>query len=362
MAEGEPWTFEQLGGPKNVITLSGWQAPHGRERKGAVIKDGVHVRKTEYTYPGRNANPTRHVFGIGYDDVTLKGRFRDRADGQGSARAKVEEFKAFVSDQQRVRVSWGNLVDFEGFIESFVPGRESFGEVEYEIKINVDVDLLNKEPIKRNVKKHKHPALTAHSIATDMGNAFKTVPRVPTTTLFEGISDLLQFPASVANSVLEFTDGLVTTVTSTFGAFRKAADSIDNVEKATVAQLNRLASCAATLQATLNTFKSTYAAVPADVAIVTQRTNEYIRHWESQASIEKSIRESCAQLADLRRDVGVLLVGRIKATYMAKQGDSWELISILFYGAPDRANDIRSANDLIPGQSPIPGNEYVIPV
>src|SRR5262245_13842563 len=122
VTEGKPWRFEQLAGDRKVIELSGWAAPLGRPRQGAVVRDGIQIRKAETFYPESDAGPTRHVFGRRYMPWELRGRFRDRADGVDFAKHQTEMLKAFVADAQLCRISWGDILSGVGFIDEFDPG------------------------------------------------------------------------------------------------------------------------------------------------------------------------------------------------------------------------------------------------
>jgi hypothetical protein len=51
----------------------------------------------------------------------------------------------------------------------------------------------------------------------------------------------------------------------------------------------------------------------------------------------------------------------VLTTYVARDGDTWEAISMIFYFDPSRGNDVRDANAISAGQSPPPGTEYVVP-
>lgn len=360
MAEAKTWRFEQLGGERKSFELAGWAAPHGRPRQGAVVSDGLEIRKTEYFYPGNEAGPTRHVFGRRYKPFELNGRFRDRSDGQNFAKAQTEMVKAFVADQQRVRVGWGDIVSIEGFIESFVPGRESEGEVEWQLKIAVDVDLLAK-PKKRTVSKPVDTSYIAKLIAGDLAQMLSGIPHTPGTDLLEGVASLIGLPSALAGSFLEAIDSLVSQVTGAFGKFQSACNDISNIEKATFAQLNRLATTATQLQGALAALRETYTNAGVDAALLTERSLDQAKHWSGQSAAELAMLDIAAQLGEVNRVVSVQLAGKARRSYKARHGDTWESIATAMYGAPGRANDIRNANGVGPGEAPIPGREYVIP-
>jgi len=361
VATAKLWRFEQLGGLKKVLELSGWAAPHGRPRQDAVVRDGVEIRKAEYHYPGAVGRPTRHVFGATYLPWELQGRFRDRSDGQNFAKAKREELKAFVLDAQRVRISWGDILSVEGFLDKFDPGHESEGEVEWRLTCSIDVDLLATPP-KRKVAKPVDVSYVSKLIAADMGVLLASAPHIPSTNLFDSIDNLLGFPSAIAGEFLEITDSLVSVVTGVAGKFQKAANSISNIEKATFGQLNRLATVSVQLQGAIAALKETYTNAEVDAVLLGQRASENLKFWSAQSAAEAAMEDILAQLGELNRVAQIQLLGRVRQTYVALFGDTWESISTKFYGGPWRAADLRDANDVGIGAEPVPGVEYVIPL
>ncbi len=356
-----PWVFEQLGGERKELTLTGWQAPYGRPHQQPVVTDGIEIRKTEVYYPGDERGPTRHIFGRKYTPWELQGRFRDRADGKGFALAKVEEVKSFVSDQQRVRASWGGLLSAEGFIDKFEPSRESEGEVEWKLTFSVDVDLFDKAK-KRKVQKPKSIGSSEQLARQDLKKALANVPHTPTTSIFDALDSILGLPGNVGGALVESFDSLVTLLTSTAGSFQKAANSISDVEKAAFGELNRLASVSNQMQGACGALRESYTNVPTDVLLLRERAGENARTWKAQSATEAALRDLAAEMADVRVAVQLATRGSASRTYVARQGDTFESISTQFYGAPSRASDIRAANNVPVGQNPIPGVDYLLPV
>ena len=66
----------------------------------------------------------------------------DRDGGPGYAIAKAKEVSDFVRDKQEVRISWGDVVSYDGFIKWFEAARESEGEIEWKLHILIDEDNL----------------------------------------------------------------------------------------------------------------------------------------------------------------------------------------------------------------------------
>ena len=53
--------------------------------------------------------------------------------------------------------------------------------------------------------------------------------------------------------------------------------------------------------------------------------------------------------------------GQAATRITAKGGDTWETLSIRAYGAPDKADTLRTANGIRYATPPVPGTSYVVP-
>ncbi len=359
MAQAKTWFFEQLGGAKKSIELSGWQAPHGRPRQKPVVTDGIETRKSEVYYPGDDRGPTLHLFGRKYTPWELEGRFRDRSDGVGFAVAMTEKVKAFVGDQQRVRISWGDILSVEGFLDSFAPGREAEGEVAWKLTASIYVDLFAKRV--RKAKPAKTIGLAAQLAKLDLEMALAGVPHTPTASVFDALDSILGLPANVAGAFVESLDGIVDLFTSTAGAFQKAAGGISDVEKATFASLNRLASVSSQMQGAAGALRETFTNADADAVLLRECATENARLWKGQSATEAALADLVGETADIQVAIQLAKRGAASQSYVVREGDSFESISTQFYGSPDRASDIRAANKIPAGQAPIPGAELLIP-
>lgn len=340
------WRFQQLGGPLKTLELAESAAPHGRARKSPVVTDGVEMRESETYYPD-NDTPTRHVFGDRQEPWEIKGRFRDRGKGGGVgfAKAKTEEVKAFYRDHQRCRITWGDIVSVVGLITRFSPGRESAGEVAWEMTIKVDSDDFAEKPKKRKVDTQK-PVDYANRIRNLMRESLNKLPR----------------DTSMNGDIFDAVDSLVSVVTTATGALQSAADDVASFEKGLLGQLNRIDSAVAQVRNAVFVFKETFTSLEAGVALQRERSEENLRLWDSQTSAEEAVRETLAELAVMDRAVKAAKSGKTRTTHEARQGDTWESISTQHYGTPDRAIDIIAANNVPAGSKPVPGVEYIIPV
>lgn len=340
MAQGKLWVFEQLGGFQKTLTLSGEAAPHGRARKGAVVRTPIKAR-TERTYYGGSSEPTRHVFGVKYDDWELKGRFRDRDLGSGGALAKRAEVEAFVADLQQVQVSWGDIIVFTGFIDEFDPGIEAESEIEWVMRLSIDRNDGTAPPVVRHVKAPQ-----------DATAAIQKALSAVTTSIHT---------AGLPRDLFDIIDNLLNVFTGTVSALTSVASQVRNFKEATFAEINRVFSAVEAVRAAGLSLRESFISSPSDVVAIRGRADDLGQLLRSQATAEEQMRAALAECAEIERSADRARVGRIKTTYTAATGDTWESISRRFYGDVDRANDLREANSAGPGVQPFPGFQYLIP-
>lgn len=334
------WVFRQLAGDKKVLKLDGWSAPMGRPRQSPVVTDGLDIRIQDNYYAGKSA-PTRHIFGRKYSDLQITGRFRDRAFYQGYAKDKVQEVKSFVSDAQQCLITWGTTMQVVGIIQSFNPARESEGEVEYNITIKVDYDKLAVD--KKEIKQSKTPPNYSSAIAKFFTEAFKTPPVEP----------------KMKGSILDALESGISLITGAVGEMQSVADQITSFEKATFAEFGRLISTIGAARQVALSLRDIYLNVPAQTQLLSQRAEDQIALLNAQAIANSSLAAALKEMAEFEQTIERTRAGQIKSIYTAKTGDTWESISVLFYNSPDRAADLRAANDNI--EKPVPGLEYFIP-
>ncbi len=341
-SEGKTWVFEQVGGEGRYLFLSGWAAPFGRPRQGAVVKPVLRARTERTYYPGSNT-PTRHVFGVKYDDWELKGRFRDRDLGKGGAKIKTEEAKAFVRDLLPVRISWGDVLVFSGFLDELEIGYESEAEIEWTLKVSIDNDEMAATP-GANLSDIPSPS----DLSTDLGAALDAITAVVALTALPG-------------SIGDLVDSAVDSFRSVTGTVRGIVDQITTFKDATFAQINRAVAGVNQLREAGVELRETLLSIPSEQRGVGQRATDIVQLQVSQATVEDQIRDSLATGAEIERGTVFARIGRIKATFVAAEGDTWEAVSSRVYGSPDRASDLREANGAPAGQNPVPGAMYLIP-
>jgi predicted RecB family endonuclease len=334
----------RFAGPKRTLELSGWSAPSGRPYKKVVCHDGIEARQARVYYPGTDDAPTRHVFGVKYESLEFEGRLRDRElGGAGGCTQKIEEIKQFVKDQQRVRFTWANVISVQGFISKFSPGRESTGECEYKLTLDVDVDDF----ADRKVTKVQRRAPDDY------------------TSLIEGwvrAIDLVMPPdVELGGSVLDLADSLTNALQSTVGNLVNAANGISDFSKATLGQLHKIATLTTTIKTACVITQEAITSLSAADAVVREASDNNMKLWASQASVEDSMRQMAATSAAANRAARIAAAGKTRTTYAVQAGDTWESISSAFYGSPDRAVELQVANGLT-GGPPAPGTTIRIPV
>lgn len=343
MADGVPFRIEQLapsGG--RTVDLFGWDAPHGRPRQGAVLRAVVEQRASRTRYPG-SKRVTRHVFGPDFPDIELKGRFR-----RSQVQQKTETMQALVVEGLPVRISWGKMLVAEGFLRSFDPGFEGASkdgatEVEWTLKIEVD----------------DYPHLTKNDSLIPRAHP----PRDYTNAIIAAMLAIgadLKVPTYLGNPLDLITDAL-DKVTGFVSELASLTDGLTDFKNAAFATLNRIRGAAQNVIRAGLELRKVMESIGPEATAIGDRFNE-LEGMTKTPSVQEQIRQMTKEARNLDEAADKAIVGKIKTTYVAKDGDTWESISSAFYGSPSRANDIRAANLAGPGEQVKPGVEYLIPV
>lgn len=333
--------FSQLGGENLELELAGAFAPHGRPRKGPVVTDEISVRETEVYYPG-NSIPTRHLFGTREEPWELQGRFSDRNGGAGYARTLTEYIKRFVADQQQIAVAWNGIVAATGIIKSFAPARESEAEIAWKMKILIDEDLLR---VTRQAQpREADPKTHVLNIADYIKEAWESAVDVPP-TLEVGLVDSLS--------------SLIGSINSAFASVAHVADSIQSFEQGLVSELRRLRAGLRQLRTSVIKARNAYLDLQANAAVLSSSSDDSLRFWEAQGTTGAAMLLAIEEIQRMDAAATSAERGKIKAIYIAREGDTWESIAVQMLGGSGRAGDIRAANGAT--GNPIPGTEYIIP-
>ena len=347
---GKEWRFTQLGGSRRTITLAGAVAPHGRPRQGAVVKDGVKLRRTRVFYPDGGAlslPPTTHIFGTEWTDWELRGRFSDVHLGKGGTKSFIQEWQSFVADGQEVEILWGDILSARGIVDVFEPERESEFECAYTIVILID---------RRDI---------------DGGRSALVIPRGPQ-ALCQALQAELDANVSVVPSLpnagdlkpdfLDSLEELVGSINGFSASLLNIAGDIDAFVDATFDQLERLRAGVAQMRTAVNRLRGTMETTQNDAALLARAADTDVQWFATRASLDVSTMRLLAFLEELDREAELSRRSRLLASYVARLGDSWESIATQFFGGPDEAGTIRGANGVLYGSAPVPGREYQIPV
>jgi hypothetical protein len=368
---GQEWKFTQLGGDKKELLLAGLDAPFGRPRKKPVVTDKVEIRETLTYYPG-TTKPTRHIFGAKYDPWELQGRIGDRnfissnpsqvPAGIGYAKAFVDYIKKFVSDQQPVRVAWGNIISAEGFIKSFEPRREAEYEVEYLLTVDIDADETSPTTViaiagRRSTKDQVAQVVAALSAVTKKLPSDSGIkPSLSDSGIKPSLSD-----SGIKPSLLDSIDNLVSSFASATGQLVQVANQIDNIEKALVTDLKRMRAAIGQVRTAALSLQATIDAISIDAATIRRSWSADIGWGGARADSDAAITAALSQLEIVNKQAEIAERGKPNSSYVAKLGDTWELIATNTLGGADKADAIRAANGVRYGQQPEPSRAYKIP-
>lgn len=345
---GKEWRFTQLAGSRRTLTLTGRSAPHGRPRKGAVVSDGVKLRRQRVYYPDGNGRPpTTHIFGIQWLDWELKGRFSDEFLGKGTTKRLIDDWLDFVSEGQPVEISWGDITGATGLVDEFLPGRESEYESTYSIKLLIDERAIS--GLSEQIPTRDAPSLMCEAMKLELVEGVGRIPSLP-------------HAGDLKPTFLDTLDDLVSSANSISASMINVAGEIDSFVDATFDQLERLRAGVAQMRTAMNKIRGTMGGATNDAALLASSADAEVQWASSRTSTDVSSLRILALLDEIDRESELSQRGRVLAVYAAKLGDTWEAISTRFFGGPDSAGAIRSANGVRFGELPTPGRSYQIPI
>lgn len=352
------WTFTQLTGsdPKTFV-LTGYAAPFGRPRSKPVVTTGTTLRRKQTRYPGNSGTPTTHLFGTLKRPMELKGRWMDKKLGVGSAERNFRLMTEMINDQRPVRITWGELLSYVGWLDEIEVEWEGLGsdnngtlatECAWILRLLIDEDEFesHKPTIKDNSR------LVADTTAEIQAWLNTAAPQM---------AHSLPSLDAVTGEIFDSLDDLISNVTQFGAAAISIANSINNVETAAFNELERLRAGLHEFKTAVLTLRDTVDNISIDSMIVDRSVEDDIAWLTFQSSSNKQTTDLLNKIAIADAAAEVAAALRIKTTYQAKPGDSWESIALAQYGNASRAGDIRDANSIKGGQQPIPGHQYNIP-
>jgi hypothetical protein len=336
----QDWVFTQKRGDKKTFRLSGWDAPHGRARKGPVVKTGVRLRQKTQYYSG-NPIPTRHVFGTKREPIELSGRFMDAYGGAGHAIEMRNKVIDFVEDGIPCTITWGQLINYDGIIEVFDPGIEDQGNVEWRMTVLINAD---------NESHGIAPYTTFVSPSDRLASIIAQLSKVPQ----------LRVPFTLPGIILDELIIATTGANLSLAQLVSNVSQIDAIDSAPYADVARMRSgISLTVQSLLvvkellcDTRSGSLLSVNADMAIQLQ---------DLTAQSDIALIATMGLLEQMDRDALVAQRGQIQNNYVAQTGDTWERIAITFYGSIAGATTIKDANGIRFGTAPTAGATYIVP-
>lgn len=338
------WTFTQISGDEHKLVLADHYAPHGRERKKPVVEEESELREDSVYYAGNNV-PTRHIFGLKDANQVLEGRLSDAYGGKGFARAKRLEMKAFFREMQPCFVVWDDLIAVIALIKAVKFGLESGGSITYRIEVLVDEDQFNGDFSQLIVPEPKGPQ--------DM-----------TAQIQDALLDMnkLQNVPALKGSIFDSISSLIASVGAATSALNTIADQIDSFANAPFQLLNQLRAACDQFRTAITSLRQTYDDLTVHIALERQNSSDWQNFWDVQSAWAVSSLAAIQTAIALDKAAAIALQGSIKEIYVAQAGDTWDGISRAAYGSAGRAADIRNANGIAVGSSPVAGTSYMVPV
>lgn len=119
-----------------VLRLTGRDAPLGGRGSGGAFELSPQVRQSEFYYAGVD-EPTRHVQGVKFGPITVKGNLQDRYAARGHAKAVAEQMNLLARRKRRLRIAWGTWV-WRGLLDVVKLSPETAADINYELTFHID--------------------------------------------------------------------------------------------------------------------------------------------------------------------------------------------------------------------------------
>lgn len=341
------WTFEQIEGPsadRKTLELDGWNAPFGRPRRGAVMRELIRSRIQTTRYPGAHGQ-TRHAFGTNWEPFDMHGRWMTKTDGT-VADDIATEWTNFVRDERTVRIAWGLLVSFRGYIEELELARESEDEIEWRMKIHIDV----REDIEKRV------AITPQRKGLSNGD-------LATVQSWVNLSQKLTPPNTdqMSPDFLDSLDNIAATVNEPAALMNKLAGQMDSFEKAAYSTLQHFRGAIVGFRTALLTFQDVIVNADIDSAMLIRTADDDVQWVQYQANSQDEILQVLMDLANIDRRIQLAQQGTTDPVFItARDRDTWESLSVRATGSSDKASMIRQLAGAKYGERPQPGESYLV--
>jgi hypothetical protein len=178
---------------------------------------------------------------------------------------------------------------------------------------------------------------------------------------FDSLDTLTKVPG-MRGSIFDSISSLIAVVGAATSALNTITDQIDSLANAPFQLLNQLRGALGQFRTAMSALRRTYDDLDTHLALENENANSWQEFFNVKAAFAVSSLAAIQAAIDLDKASVRAQQGRIKAIYIAKDGDTWDDISRASFGSADRAKDIREANGVEPGADPVAGTAYMVPV
>lgn len=363
------WTFEPLGGPNTApITLTGYNAPFGRPRKGAVVTTGYGLRASETYYNG-SGPPTRHIFGDIHDHWELRGRWMDSVLGPSGARQMAAAFRVLIKSAVPCRMTWGSttggtFVVFTGLLLHLKVEMENDAQLAWSLTIAIDSD----DSTAPGVAPVDAASASDTAVIFFAQTGYQGMPIFPAPEAIGEIALMIAMGLPGPKDILfppgfiDTTTAVLTTCALVTQGFANIANAITgSVTTAPSADLHRLQSSANQVSAAWTNLSVALDDGRMDSAVADASCNSQTIWAATREADQAAIADMLALLATFALQVETALRQEVKETASAQDGDTWESLSQRHYGSIGKADLLRQANLVRYGSKPRPGQPLSIP-
>lgn len=341
------WTFEQMEGPvsdRKKLVLSGWAAPFGRPRKEPVMKETIKARVQTTRYPGGSAQ-TRHAFGVNLEPMELKGRWMSKVLDK-TANEVADDWSAFVRDQRTIRISWGNIVSWQGFIDELELARESADEIAWKLHILLDDrDDKVKPPMGQLEITDAIPETIEAALAAWANLGVKKI----------------RFSNDLTPDFLESLDNLAAAMNQPAAILAKIANQIDSIEKKTYSTLQHFRGATANMKQGILQMRETVLNTQIDSVMLIRSAGADSQWAQYQGQFDVDTMTVLHLLAQADRKAELQQKKEGSKFITAREGDTWETMATRATGSPDKAAALRALNGAAYADQPQPGESYLVP-
>lgn len=321
-----------------VLRLEGRNLPEGGKGSGGAFEISPKSRQTAHRYPGVD-KPTRHLLGVDYDPISVKGVVRDRYNAPGFAMAFKRTVELLAG--RPVRISWGDQIAYEGVLDKGVCAVETEHDVVYTLTFEIDGPV----DVPRPQQAAETPATVGDLAASN------TAARGTLTATADEAPQLLSAADTEALLVV------LTVLSASADALDAALDGETDAAALDRAANRRAAACAGALAAASRLAAATIGTVPvpnlrgSDAARWQRLRAEAL---EATTALELSATATGARLDEIAAE------GARVEVYEVRGGDTLESIALARTSDQTRATAI-ARNNRLPGFSVEPGQTLTIP-